>query len=165
MTDTPEKQAFRDLLAPLFATIAAAPIDKALEERLTVQFPPEGDFFQRVAAACDRAIAQGWMCAEGGEGRRFGRVIEPAEATHNLSVDVVEIADRMGPHHRHPTGEICLVMPVTPGATFDGHGAGWCVYPPGSAHFPTVRGGTARILYLLPGGEIDFTGREPPTGE
>ncbi len=48
-------------------------------------------------------------------------------------------------------------MPVTPEAKFDGRGAGWCVYEPGSAHHPTVTGGAALVLYLLPDGEIDFT--------
>ncbi len=48
-------------------------------------------------------------------------------------------------------------MPLTQGATFDGHPAGWCVYPPGSAHHPTVAQGRALVLYLLPEGQIHFT--------
>lgn len=98
------------------------------------------------------------MCSQGGSGRRFGRVIEAAPETHDLSVDVVDLIDIVGPHHRHPTGEICMVMPVTPEARFDGFPAGWCVNPPGSAHRPTVTGGEALVLYLLPGGQIEFTG-------
>jgi hypothetical protein len=39
----------------------------------------------------------------------------------------------------------------------DGHGGGWCIYPPGSAHSPTVSGGAALVLYLLPEGKIEFT--------
>lgn len=31
------------------------------------------------------------------------------------------------------------------------------VCPPGSAHRPTVSGGRALVVYLLPGGRIDFT--------
>ncbi|MBP6368696.1 MAG: DUF4863 family protein, partial [Burkholderiales bacterium] len=42
-------------------------------------------------------------------------------------------------------------------ATFDGQGAGWVVYGPGSAHSPTVAGGRALVLYLLPQGAIEFT--------
>jgi len=69
------------------------------------------------------------------------------------------------PHHRHPNGEIDLVMPLASGdgvaaggaATFDGQSAGWKVYGPGSAHRPTVRGGRALVLYLLPDGAIEFT--------
>lgn len=50
-----------------------------------------------------------------------------------------------------------MVMPITPDARFDGHGAGWCVYGPDSAHHPTVSDGEAIVLYLLPKGEIEFT--------
>jgi len=77
--------------------------------------------------------------------------------TNGLSIDVVDLKDIVGPHHSHPNGEICMTMPVTPGARFDGHDRGWCVYPPGSAHHPTVKNGEALVLYLLPGGEINFT--------
>jgi hypothetical protein len=97
------------------------------------------------------------MCSQGGEGRRFGRVIEPSPETGDLSVDVVQLRDIVGPHHSHPTGEICMIMPMTPDARFDGIGAGWCVNEPGSAHHPTVTGGEALVLYLLPGGQINFT--------
>ncbi|NJO12180.1 MAG: DUF4863 family protein [Gammaproteobacteria bacterium] len=62
----------------------------------------------------------------------------------------------VGPYHRHPLGEIDLVMPFTKGVTFDGRGAGWRVYGPNSSHSPTVAGGRALILYLLPGGQIEF---------
>ncbi len=99
------------------------------------------------------------MCDQGGPGRRFGRVIEPSVETGNLNVDVVDLEDIVGPHHRHPTGEICLIMPLTPEAKFDGNPAGWCVYEPGSGHRPTVSDGRALMLYFLPNGEIDFTGQ------
>jgi hypothetical protein len=67
--------------------------------------------------------------------------------------------DVKGPHHVHTTGEIGMIMPVTETAEFDGIGRGWYVYPPGSAHHPTVAGGEALVLYLLPDGQIEFTGR------
>ena len=44
-------------------------------------------------------------------------------------------------------------------ALFDGRSRGWCVYPPGSDHRPTVTNGRALVLYLLPEGEIEFTGQ------
>ncbi len=150
-------EAFQKLLTPIFELIGDNQIDSALEGRLNADIAPGGKIFREIEAACHAAIAAGWMCSEGGEGRRFGRVIEPCPNTKNLSVDVVQLKDIAGPHHRHPAGEICLNMPETPGATFDGRGAGWCVYEPGSAHRPTVGGGQALILYLLPGGKIEFT--------
>ncbi|MCV4698532.1 DUF4863 family protein, partial [Escherichia coli] len=63
----------------------------------------------------------------------------------------------VGPHHVHPTGELDLVMPLTPQAQFDGTPAGWKVYGPGTAHRPTVTQGRALVLYLLPEGRIEFT--------
>jgi hypothetical protein len=74
-----------------------------------------------------------------------------------FSVDVVDITELVGNHHRHPTGEIDLIMPVDPDAKFDGRGAGWLVYPPGSGHRPTVSAGRALILYLLPAGRIEWS--------
>jgi hypothetical protein len=67
--------------------------------------------------------------------------------------------DLVGPHHRHPNGEIDLIVPVDDGATFDGRGAGWLVYGPDTAHRPTVAQGRAFVLYLLPQGAIEFTGQ------
>ena len=69
--------------------------------------------------------------------------------------------DIAGPHHTHPNGEIDLILPLDPGARFDGRPAGWLVCPPGSAHRPTVSGGRALVLYLLPQGRIDFTPATP----
>lgn len=154
-------ETFQEQLRPLTEIIAGAAIDKALEQQLSQQFPPDGAFFGEIEAACHKAISEGWMCAQGQEGRRFGRIIEPSSSTGNLSIDVVELDSMAGPHHVHPTGEICMIMPQDKDATFDGAGAGWCVNPPGSGHFPTVRGGKALILYLLPDGQIEFTGRSP----
>lgn len=152
---------FQKQLLPITETIADAAIDKTLENTLNQRFPSDGELFGQIESACHEAIAAGWMCAQGSEGRRFGRIIEPSPATGNLSVDVVQLDDIAGPHHRHPTGEICMIMPQDKDATFDGCGAGWCVNPPGSAHFPTVKGGKAIILYLLPEGNIEFTGKKP----
>lgn len=65
--------------------------------------------------------------------------------------------DVKGLHRRHPLGEIDMIMPITPNARIDGHGTGWCVHGADTAHYPTVSGGEAIVLYLLPKGEIEFT--------
>ena len=96
------------------------------------------------------------MCTQGGGQRKFGRIFEPAPDLSGFSVDVVDIDDLVGNYHRHPTGEIDLIMPVTAGATFDARGAGWLVYAPGSGHRPTVKRGRVVILYLLPQGRIEW---------
>ncbi|MCW8889188.1 MAG: DUF4863 family protein [Sedimenticola sp.] len=148
---------FQQLLKPLTDMVSQRPVDKALEAALTEQFPPGSPLFESIDAACHEAIKAGWMCAQGDTGRRFGRVIEPSDDTGRLSVDVVDLIDIAGPHHRHPLGEVCMVLPITEGALFDGKPRGWCVYPPESQHRPTVTQGQALILYLLPEGQIDFT--------
>jgi hypothetical protein len=151
--------AFRTLIQPVIEAIAGKPVGAALAAELNDRFPADGPVVKAIEKACHEAIAAGWMCSQGGEGRRFGRVIEAGPETRDLSVDVVDLKDIVGPHHSHPNGEICLTLPITPGARFDGHADGWCVYPPGSAHHPTVTGGEALVLYLLPGGKIQFTGQ------
>ncbi len=152
-------EAFRELLRPLTEAVAGRALDADLENDLAAHFPPDGDWFGEVEAACNAAIAAGWMCSQGGTGRRFGRVIEPSPETGDLSVDVVDLENIVGPHHVHPNGEVCMVMPQDTTATFDHGGAGWQVNVPGSAHRPTVRDGRALVLYLLPDGKIEFTGR------
>ncbi len=156
---TPE--AFEKLIAPVFDAVAEGAVDDDLARRLNAAFPAGGDCYREIHAACRDAIDAGWMCAQGSDGRRFGRVIEAKPETRDLSVDVVELTNIVGPHHIHPNGEVCLTMPEDPAAEFDGQGAGWCVNPPGSEHFPTVTGGRALVLYLLPGGAIEFTGKKP----
>ena len=148
---------FQQLIAPVARFAQGRALDAALQGDLNLEFPPQGEAFQRIREACHAGIAAGWLCAQGDAKRRFGRIFEPGEATHGFSVDVVDITDLIGNHHRHPTGEIDMIMPVTPEARFDDIGAGWLVYPPNSGHRPTVSGGRALILYLLPEGKIEWT--------
>lgn len=148
---------FQELVAPVARYAQGRALDAALQADLNREFPPGGETFQRIREACHTGIAAGWLCKQGDAKRRFGRIFEPGAATHGFSVDVVDITDLVGNHHRHPTGEIDMIMPVTPQARFDDHAAGWLVYPADSAHRPTVTGGRALILYLLPEGKIEWT--------
>ncbi|HKJ50029.1 MAG TPA: DUF4863 family protein [Gammaproteobacteria bacterium] len=148
---------FQKLLKPVTDYVSSQTVDHKLAEKLNHRFPHDGKAFKDIEAACHKAISEGWMCVQGKEGRRFGRVIESSEETGRLSVDVVDLENIAGPHHRHPTGEICMVMPITRGARFDGTARGWCVYEPGSDHRPTVTDGKALVLYMLPEGKIEFT--------
>jgi hypothetical protein len=148
---------FQQLVAPVARFAHGRAVDAALQADLNLQFPPESETFQQIRDACHAGIAAGWLCTQGDAQRRFGRIFEPDAATHGFSVDVVDITDLVGNHHRHPTGEIDMIMPVTAEAKFDGRGAGWLVYAPGTAHRPTVTSGRALILYLLPEGKIEWT--------
>jgi hypothetical protein len=149
---------FADLVAPITGWIDGRSLDDSLEAGLNRAFPPDGALFRSVLDACRAGIAAGWMCNREAGGIKYGRVVKPGEASHGFSVDVVEMEDLAGPHHRHPEGEIDMIMPLAGSATFDGRGAGWLVYGPGSAHSPTVSGGKALVLYLLPKGRIEFSG-------
>jgi hypothetical protein len=153
---TPQDR-FRARIAALTEEIAGRPLDAALDAWLNAEHGPASPGFIAIEQSCRQGAAEGWLCEREGGGLRYGRIFKPAPDLHGFSVDVVDMADLAGPHHSHPNGEIDLVMPVTPGATFDGRGAGWVVYRPGSAHRPTVAGGRAFVLYLLPEGRIDFT--------
>ncbi|MBE0615646.1 MAG: DUF4863 family protein [Burkholderiales bacterium] len=148
---------FQELVAPVARFAQGRALDAALQADLDKQFPPGSETFRRIRDACHDGIAAGWLCNQGDAKRRYGRIFEPGEATHGFSVDVVDITDLVGNHHRHPTGEIDMIMPVTPEARFDDKGAGWLVYPADSAHRPTVTSGRALILYLLPEGKIEWT--------
>jgi hypothetical protein len=150
-------QEFQELLAPVAERIRSKALDKGLQTELNEAFPADGKVFKAIERACHAAIAAGWMCNREAGGIRYGRVVKPDNTLADCSVDVVEMEDVKGPHHRHPNGEIDMIMPVSRDAKFDGHGAGWLVYGPDTAHNPTVTEGKALVLYLLPGGAIEFT--------
>ena len=149
------KEAFEALVAQVARAIAGKPLDKTLERELNAKFAPDHPLFKKIEGACHAAIRDGWMCNREAGGIKYGRVTKPSPALAGFSIDVVEMTDCKGPHHRHPNGEIDMIMPITPGAKFDGHPAGWCVYGPGTAHYPTVSEGQALVLYLLPEGAIE----------
>ncbi|MBS0449645.1 MAG: DUF4863 family protein [Proteobacteria bacterium] len=147
----------RAQIIALTQELANRPLDSDLDGWLNRTHGPGTATFEGLVASCRTGVAEGWLCNREGGGIRYGRIFKPAEDLHGFSVDVVDMQDIEGPHHRHPLGEIDLVMPVEEGALFDGRPAGWLVCPPGSAHRPTVTRGRALVLYLLPQGQIEFT--------
>ena len=151
------KQDFHGLIEALTARIAGRPLDAQLQQWLNTEYGIQTEGYRQLKQACIDGVAQGWLCEREGGGIRYGRVFKAEDALHRFSVDVVDMQDIAGPHHTHPEGEIDLIMPMGGDATFDGRPAGWCVYPPGSAHRPTVAQGRALVLYLLPEGQIQFT--------
>ena len=148
---------FQALITRITTAISGLPVDKQLETLLNQQFPAGGEDFEALAGACRDAVAAGWMCDREHGGIRYGRVIKASPATHGYSVDVVDMSEMAGPRHAHPLGEIDMIMPTDGDARFDGHGRSWLVYGPGSVHSPTVSGGRAYVLYLLPEGAIEFS--------
>ncbi|MFQ5974235.1 MAG: DUF4863 family protein [Alphaproteobacteria bacterium] len=148
---------FRKLIGRVTGRIAGQRLDSQLETYLNTHLAGDTPLFMQIEDACHEAIREGWMCNREAGGIAYGRVLKPERAIQGFSVDVVRMADVEGPLHRHPLGEIDMIMPVTEGALFDGKPRGWCVYGPGSTHSPTVTEGEALVLYLLPEGRIEFT--------
>lgn len=92
-------------------------------------------------------------------GIKHGRAIKPRAEAGGFSVDVVRMKDVKGPQHIDTKGEFGAVMPISGTPRFDEFEPGWYVCPPGSDHHPTVTEGDDYVLYLLPDGAIESTGR------
>lgn len=154
---------FEEIMGDVAATIGERALDDSLADFLNATYPADGETFRQVEALCRDGETEGWLCAREMGGIRFGRVIKPGFQAGRFSVDVVRMNEMKGPHHVHTKGEIGMIMPIGEGAEgaaeFDDMPRGWYVYPAGSAHWPTVTKGEAYILYLLPDGEIEFTGK------
>jgi Domain of unknown function (DUF4863) len=148
---------FKEQLAKLTAQIAGKPLDEALDNWLNKEHGVGSSTYAQLKTSCETGVAEGWLCDREGGGIRYGRIFKPTPELQGFSVDVVDMQDIAGPHHAHPQGEIDLIMPIGGDAQFDNRPAGWLVYPPGTAHRPTVSQGRALVLYLLPEGRIDFT--------
>jgi len=155
------QQSFTAAIATITARIGEHKLDGDLQSFLNESFPPGGEAFDDLATLCRQGIDEGWLCDREHGGVRFGRILKPGPETHGFSVDVVQMEDIAGPYHGHPNGEIDMVIPESADAQFDGQGQGWLVYEADSEHYPTVSGGKAIVLYLLPDGAIDFKRREP----
>ena len=153
------KPAFLRAVGAIAAAIGERPLDEALAGWLNTMFPQDGPEFRGIAALIAAGDAEGWLCARESGGIAFGRVGKPGAETGRFSVDVVRMEPVAGPHHVHPQGEIGMIVPIDGAPAFDGFAPGWYVYPAGSDHHPTVSGGRAYVLYLLPDGAITFTGR------
>lgn len=150
---------FQEILQEIAAAIGDQPLNSALAVFLEKTYPGQGEKFERLSALCKQGESEGWLMAHKAGGVKFGRAIKPGQGAENFSVDVVRMKDVVGPHHIHTTGEIGAIMPISGEPKFDGMSKGWYVYPPGSDHNPTVTGGDAYVLYLLPDGKIEFTGK------
>jgi len=119
-----------------------------IEERA----PVSGPLVARIHELLLAGIEAGWLLQGERGGIRFGRLSRNLDG---FSVDVVLSAGPV-PRHRHPKGEVDLLLAGSGTPRFDGHGEGWAVYPPGSTHVPEVEGGEMLILYFLPSGSIEF---------
>ena len=150
---------FNELMNVIARKARGNPLTSALAERLNIAFGPGTPAFEELKSLCAEGEREGWLMAREAGGIKFGRAIKAGGIAGDFSVDVVRMTDTRGPHHRHPLGEIGAVMAIDGDPTFDGFGEGWYVYGPNSDHHPTVAGGDAHVLYFLPEGAIEFTGK------
>ncbi|QDV07745.1 hypothetical protein Poly30_32760 [Planctomycetes bacterium Poly30] len=113
---------------------------------------PEG---QAVSAGLVELLEKGEVANCGEAPVKFSRAAKATGETRDFSIDVVDMTGP-GPRHLHPNGEInwCVALEGEP--TFQGQPPGWVVETPGSEHVPTVVGGRMLIVYLLPGGAMQF---------
>jgi hypothetical protein len=148
---------FRQQIVALTSQLAGKALDQDLQTWLNAAHGVNSPTYRQLEQSCRQGVAEGWLCEREAGGIRYGRVFKPAQDLQDFSVDVVDMDNVVGPHHAHPGGEIDLVMPLEGDVLFDDHPAGWVVYSPGSSHRPTVSNGRALVLYLLPGGSIEFT--------
>lgn len=147
-----------DTFRPLLDAASGITLDdpESARAELARRFDPASP----AAAALNRelvALLDGKKIADRGElPVRWSRVAKSTPESADFSIDAVDM-NGAGPHHVHPNGEVnwCVALEGEP--RFDGRPAGWVVMPPGSGHVPTVSGGRMLIVYLLPGGRIEFT--------
>ena len=128
---------------------------EAARAELARRFDPAGPRAAELKRGLEELLEAGRIAHKGELPVRFSRAAKPSPETDDHSIDVV-LMTGPGPRHRHPGGEIdyCIALEGEP--TFDGQPPGWVVYGPDSVHVPTVAGGTMLIVYLLPGGGIEF---------
>jgi len=127
----------------------------AARRSLGSRFDPTGAGAAALNDELLRLLEEGRVAERGELPVRWGRVAKASEDTRDLSIDVV-LMNGPGPRHRHPGGEVNYCVAVEGSPTFDGEPPGWVVKAPDSTHVPTVEGGTMLIVYLLPGGAMEF---------
>lgn len=151
----PTKEALLEAFEPVARHVATLDLTdaSAAEAALHEAFPVSG--LDALRAMMLAASEEGWLTPRENAGVRFGRLAKPTEATHGLSIDVVDMT-QVGPGHTHPNGEASLCFALEGAPTFMGKPEGWVVAEAGSHHVPTVAGGRMLIAYFLPEGAMIF---------
>ena len=138
---------------------AAAGVDlsdsAAARSELCARLDPTGATAAAVNESLGRLLEAGEIANRGELPVQWGRVTKATDESGGFSIDVV-LMNGPGPRHRHPAGEVNYGGARDGEPTFDGEPPGWVVMRPASEHVPTVAGGTMLIVYLLPGGAMEF---------
>lgn len=153
------QKVFSKLVGKIASDLSKMPLDSQMQAFLNKNYGVGTSEFEELRRLCNLGELGGWLVKHEAGGIKYGRVIKPDHEANHFSVDVVRMKDVRGPHHIHTKGEIGAIMQISGSPIFDGLSEGWYVYEPGSQHHPTVEGGDAYILYFLPDGAIEFTGK------
>jgi hypothetical protein len=94
-------------------------LNHELQDWLNLKHGVGSNTYREIEQSCRNGVTEGWLCQyEAGvsiTAVHYGRIFKPGAELHGFSVDVVDVNDLAGPHHRHPAGEIDLVRPeLTP---------------------------------------------------
>ena len=160
--DYVSKETFVALVRELGESIGDRDLDAKLQDALNAKFPKNSSTIKQLYALCQEGERDGWMLGYEAGGVKYGRVIKPNTQAGRFSVDVVRMKNVVGPHHIHPKGEIGIILPIEGEPLFDDYDTTWYVFAPQTNHFPTVTKGDAYIIYFLPEGAIEFTGKPVP---
>lgn len=146
----------RDQLRPLTKWLNGRKLNKQLSRDLGRRFPMSDPNIVKLLNSLREGFGAGRLGKRVDPKTVYQHIADAAAEHSQYSIDAVVLTNVKGGRHRHPRGEIDLVIPLQDEARFDGKGEGWLVYPPNSRHSPTVTGGSAIVLFLLPNGEMAF---------
>ncbi|MCO7514979.1 DUF4863 family protein [Pseudomonas guariconensis] len=149
------------------------------ENWLNAHYGPDSETYRYIAERVIEGVAEGWLANVeiSGEHYRRSRLCEPSADTFYFSMTAVYMNSRShemnnvdhsfrGDYHRHPYGELNMVIPLDKDAMLAGpqgwQGAGWTAPAPGSQHFPEVKGGALIAFFFLPAGRIAYDVRDNP---
>ena len=150
---------FGQLVQQVASFVGERDLDAALAADHNEAFGNGSEMHDSLCRLIFAGESEGWLLSREAGGIKFGRPVKPGWEAGHFSVDVVHMAEIRGQHHIHVSGEIGVMFPLEGTPAFDGGCDASYVYPPATDHYPTVSGGAAYILYLLPDGAIEFTGR------
>lgn len=144
-----------------------------IEQWLNEVYGPDTETYQAIAELVIEGVAQGWAANTeiSGPHYRRSRLCEPCAETFYFSITTVFMDSKgheldnlertfRGDYHRHPYGELNMVIPLDEHAVLAGpngwQGAGWTAPSPGSHHYPEVKNGALIAFFFLPAGRIAY---------
>ena len=145
-----------DALSPVLERLQTLDLNDpgAAKELLDMEYPLHTEFGDKLRELAKQGVDAGWLCGREAGDSRFSRVAKP-DAGQGFSIDAVMLWGD-GPWHKHVKGEVNCMLSWEGEPEFCGFKEGWAVFPPGSAHVPSVKNGKMLIFYMLPDGALEW---------